>query len=94
MSSTKGPYPFNEKEIKYRGFSDAALRWSVQDAQSAAMAMRGFDPVAEAWYLDDVHTILAEINHRTVSCSSCDAKGPTLNGMCCDCSKMQESKNA
>lgn len=62
--STKGPYPFADKTRIYRGFSDAALAWSIKDAAEARDACATFDPVAEAWYADDVATIGAEIQLR------------------------------
>ena len=65
MASTKdGGYPFAAKAAQYRSFTLAGLQWSVKDAQEAAQCMRGCDPVAEAWYLDDVHTLLDELRRR------------------------------
>lgn len=62
--STKGPYPFADKARQYKGFSDEGLAWSVKDAAEARDACATFDPVAEAWYADDVATISAEIKRR------------------------------
>lgn len=62
--STKGAYPFAEKAARYRDFTVEALEWSRKDAAEAAKHMKGFDPAAEGWYLDDYHTIVAEINRR------------------------------
>jgi hypothetical protein len=61
---TKGPYPFAEKEEQYRTYTMAQLLYAQRDAADAARRMKGFDPVAEAWYLDDLHTITSEIRKR------------------------------
>lgn len=62
--STKTPYDFASKEAHYSTFSLAGLLYSVKDASEAAQAMRGHDPIAESWYLDDMATIGREINRR------------------------------
>ena len=62
--STKGPYPFARKEAYYRNLPTHSLYWSAKDAHKAAKAMRGHDPTAEAYYLDDMHTILKVLKDR------------------------------
>jgi antirestriction protein len=66
--STKGSYPFADKQKQYRGYSDAQLDYAVKDASDAAKAMKGHsakgDPSAENWYRDDVATIRQEIERR------------------------------
>lgn len=62
--STKGPYPFADKEAQYKGYSEEMLQFAVKDAAKARDCVRDFDPVAESWYTDDVSTIRAEINRR------------------------------
>lgn len=62
--STKGAYDFTAKEQQYRSYTLAMLTYAAKDAAEARDAMRGHDPIAENWYADDVHTILAEINRR------------------------------
>lgn len=62
--TTKQAYDFTAKEAQYRGYSLDGLLFSVRDAREAADAMRGHDPAAEAWYLDDMATISMEINRR------------------------------
>jgi hypothetical protein len=63
-ASTKGAYPFAQKEEQYRGYTLAQLQWVLNDAKEARDAMKGHDPQAEAWYSDDVATILAELHRR------------------------------
>lgn len=62
--STKGPYPFAEKEAYYRRKTMAQLLYAKTDAAKSRDNMRGHDPAAENWYADDVHTILKEIARR------------------------------
>ncbi len=62
--STKGPYPFAAKEEQYGQYTDEMLAWAIKDAAQARDNTRGFDEKAEAWYADDVSTILAEMNRR------------------------------
>ena len=53
--STKGSYPFADKQKQYRGYSDAGLDYSVKDASDAMKAMKGHDPSAENWRSEE-HT--------------------------------------
>lgn len=62
--STKRAYNFIAGEEKYRRMDIASLHWSADDARQARDAMRGHDPSAEAWYADDLATILQEIRRR------------------------------
>lgn len=63
-NSTKaGGYPFTAKAAQYRRYSMDELNFARKDARDAARACT-HDPIAEAWYMDDVATILAEINRR------------------------------
>lgn len=62
--STKGAYPFCDKARQYKGYTDDMLAFAVDDAAKARDNCREFDPVAEAWYADDVATIRAEITKR------------------------------
>jgi DNA-binding ferritin-like protein len=62
--STKGAYPFSAREELYRQATEDQLKFAQRDASEAARAMRGHDAIAEAWYLDDLHTITAEIRRR------------------------------
>lgn len=62
--STKQAYNFSAKEAQYRSYTLTGLLFSVRDAREAADAMRGHDPAAESWYLDDMATISMEINRR------------------------------
>jgi hypothetical protein len=62
--STKGAYPFGDKEKQYRAYSDAELAYARTDASDAAKNMKGHDPEAENWYRDDVSTIDQEIQRR------------------------------
>lgn len=64
MGSTKGPYAFCDKAVQYKAYTDAMLAFAVDDAAKARDACKSFDPIAEAWYADDVATIRAEINKR------------------------------
>jgi len=63
-NSTKGAYPFAMKEELYRTYTNDQLHWALKDAKEARENMRGHDTLAEAWYADDVHTILAELRRR------------------------------
>lgn len=63
-NSTKGSYPFTEKEEHYRTLPMSSLLYAKKDAYQSAQAMRRHDPAAEAWYMDDVATILTEIKRR------------------------------
>jgi len=63
-NSTKGAYPFALKEAQYEGYTDAMLDFARKDAHEAAQNMKGHDGMAENWYMDDVHTISAEIRRR------------------------------
>jgi hypothetical protein len=49
----------------YHDKSDAALRYIVQDAHEAALAMRGHSPEAEAKYLDQVNDASTVLAYRT-----------------------------
>jgi hypothetical protein len=60
----KGSYPFAAKQAQYRGYTLDQLTWAANDAREARDAMRGWNPEAEAWYADDVSTILTELNKR------------------------------
>ena len=62
--STKAAYDFATKEGQYKSYTFKGLLYSVRDARQAADAMRGHDPIAEGWYLDDMATISMEINRR------------------------------
>ena len=62
--NTKGAYPFAAKEEQYKGLSDEALLWSAMDARDAMQACAGHNGPAEAWYADDLATILKEIRSR------------------------------
>lgn len=63
-SSTKGAYPFGEKQEQYSRYTMKELLFAQKDAYEAAQAMKGGDPKAEAWYWDDFYTITDEINRR------------------------------
>jgi hypothetical protein len=63
-SSTKGSYPFADKQKQYRGYRDAELDYAAKDASDAMTAMKDHDPSAENWYRDDVSTIRQEIERR------------------------------
>ena len=63
----KGPYDFLLKEEIYKRYTEEELRYAVQDAAEAAKAMRDHDPVGEAWYLDDMATIVKELRRRGLS---------------------------
>lgn len=64
--STKGPYPFADKERYYRRLTMAQLEYAKRDAAKSRDAFRGAggEPSVENWYADDVHTILKEISRR------------------------------
>lgn len=62
--STKGAYPFAEKQEKYASYTLAQLRYAAKDAAQAARAMKGHDPMAENWYMDDYYTLSDEIRRR------------------------------
>ena len=49
---------------RYRDLSDAALTYIMRDAGDAAQKMRGFDPVAEGKYLDQVSDAATVKYHR------------------------------
>jgi hypothetical protein len=44
--------------------SDEALRYQLQDAMASARLVRGFDPVAEAKYLDQASEAAQELFER------------------------------
>ncbi len=54
-------YPFTEKQAQYSKYTDAQLAFARDDANKAMEAMKGHDIEAEAWYADDVSTIISEI---------------------------------
>jgi hypothetical protein len=60
----KGPYPFAEKQARYRAFSDAALAWSLRDAIEARNICGSIDLATYGWYADDASTITDEIARR------------------------------
>ena len=53
----KGAYPFSEKSMQYQKMSSDSLWFARLDALATAEAMRGWNPEAEAWYMDDACTI-------------------------------------
>ncbi len=59
----------------YRTKTDAELRFIAQDAYEAAQAMRGWNPQAEAKYLDQVNDACTEMYRRTGKTST--RKTPT-----------------
>ena len=61
---TKGAYPFAEKKQQYAGYDMAQLHWAAKDAYEAAQAMKGHDPAAENWYMDDYYTLSDMIRRR------------------------------
>lgn len=67
--TTKGAYPFTIKEAQYRNYTLAALWFARRDAMHAAESMKGVDPVAEGWYMDDVGTLATEIGKRLAAMS-------------------------
>ena len=48
----------------YRNKTDAELHYIAQDAAEAARAMRGWNPQAEAKYLDQVNDACTEMHRR------------------------------
>lgn len=48
----------------YRTKTDAELQYVVKDASEAAKCMQGFDPKAEAKYLDQVNDACTELHRR------------------------------
>jgi hypothetical protein len=48
----------------YRTKTDAELNFIMKDASEAAQNMRGFDPVAEAKYLDQINDAATELARR------------------------------
>lgn len=62
--STKGAYPWAEKQAQYATMSNRELSFAREDAYAAAKAMRGVDVVAEGWYMDDACTIAQEQTKR------------------------------
>ena len=48
----------------YLRLETAEIGLLANDAREARDAMRGWNPEAEAWYADDVSTILTELNKR------------------------------
>jgi len=63
-NSTKGAYPFKDKTEQYRQYEIGPLLHAQRDAMRAARAMKGHDPAAENWYMDDFFTISDEITRR------------------------------
>ena len=55
---------FARWEAKARAMSAAELLYSARDAQKAAQAMRGWNPVAEGRYDDEAHTYGDELRRR------------------------------
>ena len=52
------------KGHSYHSKSDDALRYIIQDARAAAMAMRGWNDQAEAKYLDQVNDACTVLAYR------------------------------
>lgn len=62
--STKGPYDFKAGRAKYKAYNVDSLRFALNDAHEAAIAMKDHDPIAEAWYIDDGFTIADQLRQR------------------------------
>lgn len=62
--NTKGAYDFAAKEAQYRRYTQEQLAYALMDAKETAELMRGWNLASEEWYLDDVHTIAAELRKR------------------------------
>ena len=56
-SKEKPNYPWAEKEEQYNNASDSQLEFARKDAYKAAEAMKGHNPEASNWYMDDYYTI-------------------------------------
>ena len=52
-------------ERKAKGLSLDSLRFVIADCQSAAQAMRGWNPEREGYYIDQAHTYQHELMKRT-----------------------------
>jgi hypothetical protein len=48
----------------YHDKTEAELKYIAKDAHEAAVAMRGFDPVAEAKYLDQMNDVATVLFYR------------------------------
>jgi hypothetical protein len=55
---------FANWETKAATMTDAELLWSARDCHSAAVRMRGFDPIAEGRYDDEGFTYGDELRRR------------------------------
>ena len=57
---------FNLWEQKAKQMSYAELHWTIKDCRDAAYAMKGWNPIREGYYLDQMHTYANEVKRRAL----------------------------
>jgi hypothetical protein len=65
ITSPASAKDFSLWERKAKGLSLDSLRFVIADCQSAARAMRGWNPDREGFYIDQAHTYQHELMKRT-----------------------------
>jgi hypothetical protein len=65
---------------QYRNKTQDELLYIVKDAGEAARNMKGFDPVSEAKYLDQVNDAASELYRRSLENGICKECGQRVKG--------------